>query len=142
MWDLQTSLRSMDAGIWSLPREVELGNQEEPSRERHSYQFAASRRTSFVRHPSSCSSLVPSSSVPLKNGLKCQDLMIDELVEGMTGKLLVCERSSVPSSTVPLKNGLKRQDLVIDELVESMAGKLLVCERRSNMHVNELPRAA
>jgi len=105
MWDLQTSLRSMDAGIWSLPREVELGNQEEPSRERHSYQFAASRRTSFVRHPSSCSSLVPSSSVPLKNGLKCQDL-------------------------------------VIDELVESMAGKLLVCERRSNMHVNELPRAA
>ena len=103
MWDLQTSLRSLDAGIWSLPREVEIGSQEEPYCER-SYQFAASR-TSFVRRRSSCSSSVPSSSVPQKHALKCQDL-------------------------------------VIDELVESMAGKLLVCERCSNMHVNELPRAA
>lgn len=103
MWDLQTSLRSMDAGIWSLPREVELGSQEEPNCER-SYKYAASR-TSFVRRRSSCSSSVLSSSVPQKQGLKCQDL-------------------------------------VIDELVESMAGKLLICERCSNMHVNELPRAA
>lgn len=145
---LQTSLRSAGVSIRSLPREIEL--REEEDEDNMSIQWTDLQQ--YSRGPPTMWDLQTSLrtidagvwSLPRELELGSQEEPNYErsynYASSRTSFVKRTRQHRNSCSPSSAKLAIKSQEMAIDELVGNMADKLLVCT--TNRHIAELPRAA